>query len=339
MKKTIIYSIATTLLLFTACNKDSNNDNGNGNGSDNSAFTADGATKSVFSVAEGRTVRFSRGNLQYNAAQGSHATADGQTLQGTWRFALNQYDTVTNIRNASSSFDGWISHFAWGTSGWNSGAVYYNPWMSGHIGVDESFFRSDNYWPGGDPSVSLSGSYVNADWAYFNAISNGGNHPCMWRTLTKDEWDFLLRDRTTSTVNNTPNARFAPSNIAGIEGVILFPDTYRHPSNVALPLCINKQPNYARDSMSYYSIPQWNEMESAGCVFLPVRGIINSSSSTTKGEYWSTTSSPLGQKYCPWFLSFTFYDSSNSSGVFVISVTTNSEYRIGRKVRPVQDVK
>ena len=331
MKKTIIYSIATALLLFTACDKDSNNDNGNGIGSESSAFTADGATKSVFSVAEGRTVRFSRGNLENNAAQGSHTTADGQTLQGTWRFSIHQYDTIIygNL-NASPIYDGWQSDFSWGTSGWNSGAVCFQPWEWSHVG---SFHDDKDYWPYGDSTASLSGSYKNADWAYYNAISNGGNRPCMWRTLTSDEWEYLISTRSASTINSIPNARFAPANVAGIDGVILFPDTYSHPSNIDLPQCINRCPSHIRDSMSYYTASQWNEIETRGGVFLP----IHRSEQSTYGEYWSVTNKLEGMHAHPYYLYFIFYSVQSAS--FNIRVTTNGSFRIGRLVRPIQDVK
>ena len=87
-------------------------------------FGEDGATCSRFSVSPTQQVRFSRGNLQYNAALNSHATADGNTLQGTWRFAEHQYDIIGTANvNSSSNYNGWIDLFGWGTSGWNNGNV------------------------------------------------------------------------------------------------------------------------------------------------------------------------------------------------------------------------
>lgn len=41
----------------------------------------------------------------------------------------------------------------------------------------------------------LNGSFGDGDWAYHNAISNGGNKAHLWRTLTRDEWNYLFYQR------------------------------------------------------------------------------------------------------------------------------------------------
>lgn len=57
-----------------------------------------------FSVSSSYYVRFSQGNLQYQAST------------QTWRFAEMQYDIVGDgNRNISSSYSGWIDLFGWGT--------------------------------------------------------------------------------------------------------------------------------------------------------------------------------------------------------------------------------
>ena len=149
-------------------------DNPEGGSVDTIGFDANGASIAVFSVADGRTVRFSRGNLQYQAST------------DTWRFAERQYDYIGNGNsNISSSYNGWIDLFGWGTSGWkNSGATAYVPWSTST--------EYGDYFPGGDNVANLTDAYANADWGVYNAISNGGNQAGMWRTLTKAEWEYLL---------------------------------------------------------------------------------------------------------------------------------------------------
>ena len=67
-------------------------------------FDNNGASVAVFSVAQGSTVHFSRGNLQYQAST------------GMWRFAEHQYDHMGSAnRNISSDNTGWIDLFGWGT--------------------------------------------------------------------------------------------------------------------------------------------------------------------------------------------------------------------------------
>ena len=135
-----------------------------------------GELPGVFSIASGVKVHFSCGNMQYQT-QGTHNVVDG-TASGTWRFAPNQYDYIgeDNI-NISSTYNGWIDLFGWGTSGWESGARAYLPYTTNNI--------AENYRPGGVATNELTGTYANADWAVYNAISNGGNQPNQWRSLSK----------------------------------------------------------------------------------------------------------------------------------------------------------
>lgn len=95
--------------------------------------TPEGAINGLFTINEnGDQVYFSKGNLQYQAST------------STWRFAENQWDyvgtqnppwgdaggTVSGSDNAniSETYSGWIDLFVWGTSGYNHGAVCYQPW-------------------------------------------------------------------------------------------------------------------------------------------------------------------------------------------------------------------
>ncbi|MBQ9418212.1 MAG: hypothetical protein IJU19_06490 [Bacteroidales bacterium] len=257
----------------------------NGGGSDET-IVPPGAIPSQFSVAADRKVYFSKGNLQYNAAQGTHSTADGSTAQGIWRLAEHQYDYIgTANNNASSTYNGWIDLFGWGTSGWNSGAVAYQPWSTSTNNAD--------YYPGGDYTNSLTGSFANADWGVYNAISNGCNTPGQWRTPTRDEWIYLLTTRAASTVNGTANARYAKATVAGCYGIIVFPDVYSHPAVLLSPTNINV--SSGAFTLNNYSVDQWSLMEAAGCVFLPLAGYrystnINDITSTWRsGNYWSST--------------------------------------------------
>ena len=65
----------------------------------------EGALSGLFTInANGGQVRFSQGNLQYQAST------------DTWRFAEHQYDTVGWAnRNISAAYSGWIDLFGWGT--------------------------------------------------------------------------------------------------------------------------------------------------------------------------------------------------------------------------------
>ena len=70
-------------------------------------------------------MRFSKGNLQFNAVQGTHKRADGTYAQGTWRFAEHQYDYIGQSNdNRSATYPEWIDLFCWGTSGYNNKYPY-----------------------------------------------------------------------------------------------------------------------------------------------------------------------------------------------------------------------
>ena len=230
-----------------------------------------GATESHFSVSSTQTVQFSKGNLQYQAST------------GLWRFAEHQYDYIGDDNtHISSTYDGWIDLFGWGTSGWNSGATEYQPYSS--------FANSNRYQPGGDASNDLTGSYAEADWGWHNAIQNGGNRNHLWRTLIHTEWEYLFNTRTTNTNLGTPNARYAKASVNGTKGVILFPDEYTHPANVAVPLGINATDNTGWDGNTY-STTDWDKMDSAGAVFLPAARMRNGTALTNigllGGYYWA----------------------------------------------------
>ena len=170
-----------------------------------------GAINGLFSVSDSTQVYFSQGNLQYQAST------------NTWRFAENQWDfvgsavvegggtggTVSGSSNhlVSSSYDGWIDLFGWGTSGYNHGAVCFQPWS---ISETES-----DYYAYGMQTTNLYNQTGQADWGY-NAIINGGDQLNEWRTLTADEWYYILNSRVTTTGN-----RYAKGQVNGVNGIII----------------------------------------------------------------------------------------------------------------------
>lgn len=67
-------------------------------------------------------------------------------------------------------------------------------------------------------------------------------------------------------MNGIPDARYAKAFVNGVQGIILFPDQYKHPDNIAFPEEINID---TADFVNVYSPSQWKKMENAGVVFLP----------------------------------------------------------------------
>jgi FlaG/FlaF family flagellin (archaellin) len=262
-----------------------------------------GAVNGIFSISASQQVYFSRGNLQYRAST------------DTWRFAEHQYDVVGQSNmNVSATYSGWIDLFGWGTSGYNHGALSYQPWSTSEV--------NGHYRAYGSSTADLNDQTGQADWGY-NAISNGGNQTNQWRTLTKDEWTYVFNTR-----NTTSGIRYAKATVNEVKGVILLPDNW----NAAIYPLSNVNTYTAHFSDNVVSASNWNMMEAAGAVFMPsaggrvgtnISGVSQPDSSTAYGRYWSTTHSDNESAY---FLSI-----SNAS----LSPSFIQDRYIGQSVRVV----
>ncbi len=273
-----------------------------------------------YKVSDSKSVYFSQGNLQFNVAQGTHATADGGTAQGTWRFAENQYDYIGDANsNVSSVYDGWVDLFGWGTSGWNSGATAYRPWSTSTSYAD--------YYPGGSSSNSLTDTYAKADWGVYNAISNGGGEPNKWRTLTTSEWQYLFQNNkwTLGYIKDGGNSYLCfmliPESFAAPEGT---PVTVLSTSTISTYKVELKVPE-----TNIYTSEQFASLEQLGVVVLPCGGVRNGTAVNSVGScglYWS--SSAYGADYA---YAFYFYPAGVCSNDYY--------YRdLGWSVRLVQDL-
>ena len=241
-----------------------------------------GAIKGKFSVNEaGEQVYFSKGNLQYRAST------------NTWQFAEQQYDCLGNANsNISETFDGWIDLFGWGTSGYDHGAVCYQPWSTSQTNSD--------YYAYGSPTRSLDSQTGQADWGY-NAIRNGGNQENSgWRTLTHDEWKYIFADRTTSS-----GIRFVLGNVNGVNGVILLPDDWDASTYTLND--INEA--YGNFSSNTISAMDWSTiLEANGAVFLPRTATRQGTSiDNTSCNYWASTYHTSDQAFCVYISTYVDY--------------------------------
>ena len=238
----------------------------------------EGALCNSFSIGDGKTITFSKGNLQY------------QATTATWRFAEEQYTVVgKDNEKISATYDGWIDLFGWGTSGYNEKRPYL--WDAAH-----TFF--------GDGMNTISGT--DYDWGN-NAISNGENKPGIWRTLTADEWGYLLFDR--------PNAAklVGAGTVNGQNGLFILPDNeidgifINHTGEeVRFVSFADKGAQNDGDYWYYgisgafahntFSIEEFKILESIGVVFLPSSAfraentfMTGMTSSIIEGYYWTGT--------------------------------------------------
>ena len=234
------------------------------------ASSIPGTLPGLFTInVSGEKVVFSQGNLQYQAST------------NTWRFAEHQYDYIGNVdgnTSPSSSQTEWIDYFNWGTSGYNHGANCYQPWST-------STSRSD-YYAYGSNSKNLYDAKDDgtmrgqADWGY-NAISNGGNAENIgWRTLTKEEWAYIINSRS-------GDYRYAKGTVHNKNGFIIFPDGFTLPEGISITNANTSDAGYTS-----YSDDDWAALEKNGCVFLPATGMRNRTSvyeTGSVGNYWSSS--------------------------------------------------
>lgn len=268
----------------------------------------EGAINGLFTINEaGDQVYFSKGNLQYKPSI------------NTWRFAENQFDFIGGDNanhNSAEKCCNWLDLFAWGTSGRDHGAICYQPWCSRNVLEGETWL----YNAYGVDTLNLYDRDGQADWGY-NAISNGGNEENVWRTLTIEEWDYILEKRPTAT-----GIRFAKVAVDGVRGLLLLPDDWDS-TYCQLRYFNDDDVDYIHNNLTE---PFWTEKaEAQGAVFLPAAGIRDFGYVGLVGKYglyWS--SSCLNPKEA---LGIYF-----SNSFFYHSITTDK--CSGRSVRLVRDV-
>ncbi|MCR5014836.1 MAG: serine/threonine protein kinase [Bacteroidales bacterium] len=233
----------------------------------------EGAISGLFTINEaGDQVYFSKGNLQY------------KPYTNTWRFAENQFDYVggsnANV-NHGNLYRAWLDLFSWSSNGRPHGSVNYQPCC---FSAEEVYNdTTSQYSAYGIDTCDLCDHDGQADWGY-NAISNGGNEEGLWRTLTIDEWMYLLYERNTAS-----GIRFAKANVQSVNGLLLLPDDWD--ANVYYLSDVND--DEARFLSNSIPSSFWEKkVEVRGAVFLPAAGIRDVCAVGLvgiNGYYWSAT--------------------------------------------------
>ena len=221
-----------------------------------------GVINGLFSVSETKKVYFSKGNLQ----------ATYKNSSWTWSFADHQYDALGEAGantlidgNGTVSADGSVDLFGWvGTNSAFTGMAAFGISNSETIGA----------------YGNTNGEALKSDWGT-NAISNGGNVANYgWRTLTRDEWNYVVSARADA------DSKKGAATVSGVKGWILLPDAWTLPAGANFTAGATS--GYTTNT---YTAERWADMESAGAVFLPVTGLRSGTSmiKQDEGHYWSAT--------------------------------------------------
>ena len=273
----------------------------------NSELTA--VERGAFTVSESKNkVYFSQGNLQYTIAT------------GVWSFLENQYDVVeTGDVSENYGSQSSVGLFGWGTNGVAIADRITSPTATS---TDDA-----SYGP-------ATGNLTQAqDWGH-NPIANGGNKADWWRTLTYDEWNYLLNIRKTMTNVGVTNARYARAKVEGVNGIILIPDNFQLPASFGSSLKNNaNKPSAAYNNVNMTSA-NWKLMQDSGAIFIPVtkyRTGTNFDSSNGNGYYWTSTRRDNISSRCFVLSSTKIYPSPDN--------TTQINRHWGCAVRLVRDAK
>ncbi|MBQ0024844.1 MAG: hypothetical protein KBT00_03875 [Bacteroidales bacterium] len=213
----------------------------------------------IFSVGDGMSVQFSRGNLY----------AYWNNTSAQWFFENNQYDfrnqnyeeqpgvstqfqscidgvTKSLITKGTFGLVGWRWKESTGKSPTNAEAL--------HIIANNPV-----------PQIDMGGTFY--DWGI--SVSDSKKYgDIKWFTLSEAQWKYLF---TRELYNGKKAFRKItitgmPTGLAGgrttfVRGVVLFPDDYRNDPDVVFP-----------DRM--ISVEDWKAQEELGCVFLPAAGCV-----------------------------------------------------------------
>ena len=185
-----------------------------------------------------------------------------------WRFAPLQYDRIGNDNaKINDTYNGYIDLFGWGTGS--------NPTLISENENDYVYFT---------------------DWG--KNIDDGNT----WRTLSVDEWSYIINKRDNS------SDKQGVAEVAGVNGLVLLPDEWILPDGVSFKVGFGIEFR----NKNVYSYEDWQKMEKAGAVFLPAAD--NRVSRTVeainiKGYYWSCTAHLIDNALA-WSLFFRPYDAN-----------------------------
>ena len=220
------------------------------------------------------------GNDPYKALKGEFSISETQKVlfsagnlqyqasTKTYRFAPNQYDIIGEPNsNVSATYDGWIDLLSKG--------------------------------PADDPTFAGTNAYDNPE---FYEFGKSLGEKSTWRTLSRDEWKYLVEQR--------PDAekKHGVAAVNGVNGLIILPDSFTLPEGLTFKNgtstgggILNEETdekpyNKYYKNQNSYTAEEWIKMEEAGAVFLPAAGYRFGQKIWKVGEEGYYRGNPLGEK-------------------------------------------
>ena len=223
------------------------------------------------------------------------ATTTDLGANWTWDFAPNQWSFIGDaVANTSLNGNKTVS---------TNGTVDLFGWSTAatYYGIHNSNSNAD-----------YSGDFV--DW--------GNTMTGEWRTLSRAEWRYIIYDR-----KNAYQKR-SQATVNGVQGYVLLPDTWTLPSGLSFT---NSTNNYTTNQ---YEGTDWDAMENAGAVFLPVGGDRTKASVYLYGYGWYWASPPNdedgGKAYYFYFyetsIGITEYNRSDGRSVRLVTAAPVPAY-------------
>lgn len=223
-----------------------------GAGTQASAQTAPAnAINGKFSIAADKQVYFSQGNLQYTQST------------TTWAFAEHQYDMIgtDNVTGGTVSHNAKEGDEVFGEA--LADKIDLFGWSGSTAAVQWGVGISNN-------SADYSGDFV--DWGS-NTI--GTDAPNTWRTLTRSEWEYVLSERPDAyTKRGVARINLSSDGTVYANGLILLPDTWTAPAGITFKSGVASEKSVqAYADYQTFTLSDWQQLESAGAVFLPAAGL------------------------------------------------------------------
>lgn len=176
--------------------------------------------------ADGKQVVFAEGNLEYMRSHQFAHISDKQ-----WESLTGNNQWISDPTNIN-----WLDLFGWGT-GNVADLVKY--------------------------STNTADYATFTDWGNLTFRNlNPTDNP--WRTLTADEWDYILNGRADAANKRTIGGLIADPRAKPVGGAILLPDDFVLPAGIQMDMS-------ATDfNTNAYSYNDWYQLEQNGAIYLPL---------------------------------------------------------------------